>query len=250
MSRVLVTGAARRIGAAIARALAADGWHVVVHYHGSADAAETLASEIVAAGGRCTTIGADLADPDAVGSLIPACIARFGPLDALVNNASNFRYDTVHSMDRAGWNDHLEPNLAAPVFLAQAFAAACQGRPGNIVNMLDHKVAALNPDFFSYTITKSAMAGATRVLAMALAGTAIRVNGIAPGIALPSGKQTQAGFERAWTAPPLGRSCTPAELADACRFILATSSLNGQILILDGGDSLLARSRDVAFEAT
>jgi len=250
MPRVLITGAARRIGAAIARALAADGWHVVAHYNRSAAEAEALAAGITACAGICGTIQADLADRAATAALIPRCIEGFGPLDALINNASSFRYDTAQTMDSASWQAHLGPNLEAPVFLAQEFAAALEGRPGNIINMLDHKVTALNPDFFSYTIAKIAAAGATRLLAMAFGPHGVRVNGIAPGITLLSGNQTEAGFKRAWAAPPLGRSSTPEELAAACRFILATPSLNGQILVLDGGDSLLARPRDIAFDST
>ena len=248
--RVLITGAARRIGAAAARALARDGWHVIVHYNRSGAEARAVAEAIRQAGGRCETIAADLGDRAAVAALIPACTARFGNVDTLINNASSFAYDTLHSMDASSWDAHLQPNLAAPVFLAQAFAAACRG-PGNVINLLDHKIAAPNPDFFSYTVAKIALAGATRLLAQALSqtgGPAIRVNGIAPGITLLSGKQTQAGFEHAWRAPPLGRSCTPEEIADACRFIMATPSLNGQILVLDGGESLLGRQRDIAFE--
>ncbi len=248
MKRVLVTGGARRIGAAIARALAADGWHAIIHYNGSGEEAAALAAEIMRAGGQCDTIGADLSDRAAIAALIPDCVARFGKLDALVNNAARFCYDTLHSMDAESWTVHAVPNLEAPVFLAQAFARASAGRPGNVINMLDHKVTSPNPDFFSYTIAKQGAAAATRLLAQALAGTGVRVNAVAPGITLLSGRQTQAGFERAWTAPPLGRSSTPEELAGACRFILATESLNGQFLVLDGGESLLGRQRDIAFE--
>ncbi len=251
LKRVLVTGGGRRIGAAIARALAADGWHVVVHYNRSAQDARALAADIGRTGGRCDTVQADLSDRAAVAALIPDCIARFGDLGALINNASSFRYDSLETMDAASWDAHMGPNLEAPVFLAQAFIRAHNGGAGAardacVINMLDHKVTALNPDFFSYTVAKIAQAGATRLLAQA--GGRVRVNGIAPGITLLSGKQTQAGFERAWAAPPLGRSCTPEELADACRYILATPSLNGQIVVLDGGDSLVGRGRDVAFE--
>ncbi len=245
MRRVLVTGGARRIGAAITEGLAADGWHVVIHCNASVQDARALADRVAASGGACSVVQADLADRDAVAGLI----GRAGDLDALINNASSFRYDTLETMDAASWDAHLGPNLEAPVFLAQAFAASRAGRPGCVINMLDHKVTALNPDFFSYTIAKVAHAGATRLLAQALGSAGIRVNGVAPGITLLSGKQTQAGFERAWSAPPLGRSSTPAELVAACRFILATPSLNGQILVLDGGESLLGRQRDVAFEA-
>ena len=243
MRRVLVTGGARRIGAAITQGLAADGWHVVIHYNGSRGEAEVLAEAVSASGGQCSLVQADLADRDAVAGLIGAA----GDLDALVNNASSFRYDSLETLDAASWDAHLGPNLEAPVFLAQAFAAARAGRPGCVINMLDHKVTALNPDFFSYTVAKIAMAGVTRLLAQALFGAGIRVVGVAPGITLLSGKQTQAGFERAWSAPPLGRSSTPGELVSACRLALATPSLNGQILVLDGGESLLGRLRDVAF---
>ena len=248
MRCVLVTGGARRIGAAITRALAADGWHAIVHYRNSGEDAEALAREVAGSGGLCDTICADLGDREAVAELIPACTARFGPLSALVNNASSFSYDRLDTMTSAGWISHAGPNLEAPVFLSQAFARQCSG-PGAIVNMLDHKVTAPNPDFFSYTVAKLGLAGATTVLAQALRHTEVRVNGVAPGIALLSGRQTEAGFQRAWTAPPLGRSCTPEELADACRFVLETGSLNGQVLVLDGGESLLRRQRDIAFES-
>ena len=244
---VLITGAARRIGATIAEALASDGWRVLAHYHSSADDAEALRNRIRLAGGWCELICTDLMDPDAVREVIPRATQRHGRIDALVNNASSFRYDSVHSMDAGSWTWHLRPNLESPLFLARDFAEALGDQPGVVINMLDHKVTALNPDFFSYTVAKIGMAGATRLLAQAFRGR-VRVCGVAPGITLLSGKQTEAGFERAWTAPPLGRSSTPGELADAVRFILATPSLNGQMLVLDGGESLLGRQRDVAFE--
>ena len=243
-----MTGGARRSGAAIARALAADGWHVIVHYRRSGEDAEALAAEIARAGGQCDAVGADLGDRKAVADLVPDCAARFGPLGALINNASSFSYDQLDTMTPASWDAHLTPNLASPIFLSQAFGRQCGDQPGAIINLLDHKVTSPNPDFFSYTVAKLALAGATTLLAQALAQTGVRVNGVAPGITLLSGRQSEAGFERAWTAPPLGRSCTPGELADACRYILATPSLNGQVLVLDGGESLLGRARDIAFE--
>jgi len=244
---VLVTGAARRIGAAIATSLAEDGWRIIAHYNASAAEASGWRDGIRAAGGWCETIAADLADREAIAGLIPEATARFGRIDALVNNASSFRYDSLATLDTASWDAHLRPNLEAPVFLARDFAQALGGKPGVIVNMLDHKVFALNPDFFSYTIAKLGLAGATRMLAQDFQGR-IRVCGVAPGITLLSGKQTEAGFRHAWTAPPLGRSSTPEELAEAVRLILQTPSLNGQILVLDGGESLVGRQRDIAFD--
>lgn len=245
---VLITGAAKRIGATMARTLSAAGWRIIAHYHSSEKEAAALAHGIRQAGGWCETISADLSDRAAIASLISTCAARWGAPDALINNASSFRYDSIATLDAASWDSHLVPNLEAPVFLAQAFARALGGRPGCIINMLDHKLAALNPDFFSYTVAKAGLEAATRMLALAFAGR-IRACGIAPGITLISGKQTPAGFARAWSSPPLRRSSTPEELAEAARFILSTGALNGQVLVLDGGESLVQRKRDVAFDS-
>ena len=250
MSRVaLVTGGSRRIGAAVTRALARDGYAVAVHYQHSADAAEALAQELVASGSRAAALQADLGNRAAARGLVARCRQALGTVSVLVNNAAGFRYDTAGGFSDADLDFHLLPNLQAPLILAQELARGLEGAPGAIVNFLDHKVTALNPDFFTYTIAKVALAGATRTLAQSFGGR-IRVNGIAPGITLRSGQQSEAGFARAWAAPPLGRSATPEELAQAVRFILATPSLNGQILVLDGGESLLARPRDVAFDPT
>ena len=239
---VLVTGAARRIGAAIARALAADGWRVVLHCHRSGAEAETLAHETGAVG----IVEADLGDRAAIDGLIGRAGA-WGPLDALVNNAATFSNDGVANVSWESLDAHLVPNLAAPLFLSRDFARAFKGQNGNIVNLLDQKVDNLNPDFLSYTLSKVALAALTRMLAMALAPR-IRVNGVSPGLTLISGKQTEQSFQRAWHDTPLGRSSTPEELAAAVRFILLTPSMTGQSLVLDGGESLQNRPRDVAFD--
>ena len=243
----LVTGGARRIGACITRALAAAGHPVAIHHHASNAEATALAAEISNAGGRAATFSADLGNRQAVSNLIANASAALGPVGVLVNNAAAFRYDTAGTFTAADLDAHLRPNLEAPVQLAQDFARALGGNTGVIINMLDHKVTALNPDFFTYTLAKIALAGATHMMAQSFGGR-IRVNGIAPGITLLSGKQTQAGFERAWAAPPLRRSAAPAEIAHAVLFVIRTPSLNGQILVLDGGESLLSRARDVAFD--
>ena len=244
----LVTGGARRIGAVIVRTLAEAGYAVAIHANHSIGEAESLASILRSEGHRAHAIAADLSSRLAVETLIPACEAALGPLTVLVNNAASFQYDTAQTFSADDLDLHLRPNLEAPLLLARDFARALNGRAGTIVNMLDHKVTALNPDFFTYTVAKIGLEGATFLLAMAFRGQ-IRVNGIAPGITLISGKQTQAGFEKAWTAPPLGRSATPAELADAVMYCVNARALNGQVIVLDGGDSLLARERDIAFES-
>jgi NAD(P)-dependent dehydrogenase (short-subunit alcohol dehydrogenase family) len=245
---VLITGAARRVGATIARVLAADGWNVIVHYNRSEADAVALAEDIRRAGGVCDTVHADMARREDVESLLQRCVALHGSLACLINNASVFYYDDIVSVSWDSLHDHLASNLVAPVILCRDFVRQFEG-PGDgcIINLLDQKIANLNPDFLSYTLGKLGLAGLTEMLAMALAGR-IRVCGIAPGIALISGKQTQAAFEKAWHAPLLGRSTTPDEIAACVQYILASRSMTGNTIFLDGGESLGGRARDVAFD--
>jgi len=243
----LVTGGARRVGAALSRVLAANGHFVAIHYQSSAAEAASLAEEIRAAGGACGLIQADLNDRAAIAGLVPRCIEAFGPIGILVNNASGYRYDTIGTLDTGPWDENVRTNLEAPLFLAQAFARTRGEQGGAIVNLLDFKVTNLNPDFFSYTVAKIGMAGATRMLAMAFGGR-IRVNAIAPGLTMRSGRQTEEQFLRAWRMTPLGRGPTPEELGRALIFLIETSSINGQILTLDGGASLRPRKRDISVD--
>jgi NAD(P)-dependent dehydrogenase (short-subunit alcohol dehydrogenase family) len=244
---VLITGAARRVGATIARALAENGWKVVMHYHRSEADAEALAAAIRASGGVCGLVRADLGVRSDVETLIERAASVHGRIDCLINNASTFYYDDVGSVTWESLHDHLASNLIAPVILCRDYARAFAGTDGCIVNVLDQKVANLNPDFLSYTVAKVGLAGLTTTLAMALRGR-IRVCGIAPGIALISGKQTQEGFEKAWQAPPLGRSTTPEEIARCVKYVLASPGMTGNVIVLDGGESLSGRGRDVAFD--
>jgi NAD(P)-dependent dehydrogenase (short-subunit alcohol dehydrogenase family) len=246
--RALVTGGGRRIGAAIARALAADGWDLVVHYNRSAADAAALAEEIRAAGGICGLVQADLSVREDIEGLIGRCLAEYGPLDCLVNNASTFSNDTIANVTWDSFQAHLVPNLGAPLLLSRDFAASFAGQEGGcIINLLDQKLANLNPDFLSYTLSKVALSGLTEILAMALSPR-IRVCGVAPGLTLISGRQTPESFARAWRDTPLGRSSTPEEIASCVRFILATPSMTGQTVILDGGESLRGRPRDISFD--
>lgn len=248
---VLVTGAGKRVGAEIARSLGKAGWHVHVHYRESGAEAEAVAAAIRAAGGQASTVAADLARLDLrhADLLIDACSRKGPPLRALINNASLFEFDTQATLTAESWARHLQVNLTAPTFLARAFAAALppgDGEAACIVNLLDNKVFATNPDFFSYTISKQALEGATRTLALALAPR-VRVCGVAPGITLISGKQTEDGFARAHRNNPLRQGCTPADVARAVRFILDTPALTGHTIVIDGGQSLARPPRDVAF---
>jgi NAD(P)-dependent dehydrogenase (short-subunit alcohol dehydrogenase family) len=243
---VLITGGARRVGAALSRVVAAAGYFVVIHYQSSGDAAEALAREIRAAGGACGLVRADLRDRSEIAGLVPRCIEAFGPLQVLVNNASSYRYDGIARLSLESWDENLRTNLEAPLFLASAFAVAGGGL---IVNMLDFKVTSLNPDFFSYTVAKVGMSGATRMMAMAFGGR-VRVNGIAPGLTMRSGKQTEEQFQRAWHMTPLGHGPTAEELGAALLFLIRTKSVNGQVISLDGGAALRPRARDISVDPT
>jgi NAD(P)-dependent dehydrogenase (short-subunit alcohol dehydrogenase family) len=234
----LVTGAAQRIGRAIALALAADGWAVAVHYRASRAAADALVAEIVRAGGRAVALAADLADESAVAELVPRAVATLGPLGCLVNNASSFENDTVATATRASWDEHIEVNLRAPFVLMQAFAAQLpEAASGAIVNMLDQRVWSLTPYFVSYTVSKAGLWTLTQTMALALAPR-IRVNGIGPGPTLPSPRQSEEQFARQCASVPLRRGTSPEEIVAAIRFILSASAMTGQMIALDGGQHL------------
>ena len=251
----LVTGAARRVGRAMAEALAEDGWFVCVHYNGSGDEAEALVRALRERGGAAAAIRADLSDAAETEGLVAAAAAaaaRAGAgLGLLVNNASLFERDGLADMTAASWDRNMAVNLRAPALLSRDFgrlvADAPEGAAGCIVNLLDQKLWNLNPDFLSYTVAKAGLQALTEMLAMAMAPR-VRVCGIAPGLLLPSGKMTQAGFERAHTRTPLGYGPTVAEIVAALRLIVATPSLTGQTLIVDAGESLQRRAKDVQFD--
>jgi NAD(P)-dependent dehydrogenase (short-subunit alcohol dehydrogenase family) len=235
---VLVTGAGRRLGRAIALDFAKRGWRVGIHYGSSAAEAQELAAEIGREGGTAAVLQADLASAAAPESLIEACAEALGPPTCLVNNAARFERDTLATLTAESWQTHLEVNLRAPVFLVQAFSRTLpEGASGNVVNLVDQKVLRLNPDYFSYTIAKAALWTATQTMAQALAPR-IRVNAVAPGPVLKSRGQSQADFEREWRSTPLGRPVAPEEVIAAIRFLLETPSITGQIVALDAGQHL------------
>jgi NAD(P)-dependent dehydrogenase (short-subunit alcohol dehydrogenase family) len=234
----LVTGGAKRLGRAMALALAEAGFDVAVHYASSSAEAGETAEAIRALGRRSTTLRADLAREEDVAELVPAARSALGPLGVLVNNASVFERDEWHDATRQSWDAHLAPNLRAPFVLSQALA---RGLPpeaeGVVVNMLDQRVWSLTPHFTSYTVSKSALWTLTRTLALALAPR-IRVNGIGPGPALPSPRQTAEQFERQCRSVPLRRGTSPGEVAAALIAILSLPSMTGQMIALDGGQHL------------
>jgi NAD(P)-dependent dehydrogenase (short-subunit alcohol dehydrogenase family) len=241
---VLVTGAPRRIGAAIARHLGAQGWRVAIHHHHSPEAAEVLATELP---GACVLTG-DLALPETPAHLVRrARVAFGGPLTALVNNASMFAYDRPPLAEPAMLRDHMAVNLDAPALLVSALAAQEDLASGAVVNILDQKIANLNPDFFSYSCGKIALAGATVMLAQAL-GPRIRVNAVSPGLSLPSLDQSDAEFRAVASENLLRRPVDVAAIAEAVDFLLTAGGITGQNLFVDNGQHFLPRDSDVMFE--
>ncbi len=237
----LVTGASRRIGRTIALDLAAAGWSVGVHYGSAAGEAEAVVAEVEALGGTAVALCANLADAAALAPLVDACARRLGPVSCLINNASLFLEDSLTTLEAAAWDRQLAVNLRAPVLLAKAFAAQLPGGgTGNVINIIDQRVLSPTPEFLSYSVAKSALFAATRMLAQALAPR-IRVNGIGPGPVLPSIYQSEADFAAEVQTTLLGRASAPAEIAAAVRFILDAPSLTGQMLAIDGGQHLAWR---------
>jgi NAD(P)-dependent dehydrogenase (short-subunit alcohol dehydrogenase family) len=245
MKSALVTGSARRIGRQIALDLAADGWDVAVHCNTSPTEAREVVELVRGTGRRATLVKGDLSQLDVPERLVDEASAALGGLTCLVNNASVFEPDEAGSVTAASWSHHLDTNLRAPVFLSQAFARQLPaGAIGNIISIIDQRVWKLNPKFFSYTTSKSALWTTTRTLAQALAPR-IRVNAIGPGPALPSVRMDEEEFAKQSRLTLLGHGTSPMEISAAVRFILSSPALTGQMIVLDGGQHLVWQTPDV-----
>lgn len=235
---VLITGAAKRIGRAMALGLAADGMTVAVHYNASGDAATKLADTINADGGKAFTVKADLSNEADTQTLIARATDIAGPLTCLINNASLFEEDNVETADQASWDAHMRINLRAPFILTQAFAASRSvASQGNVINIIDQRVSNLTPHFVSYTLSKAGLWTLTQTMAMALAPD-IRVNAIAPGPVLPSARQSEEAFAKQCVSLPLGVGVNTDEIVNAVRYILGAPSMTAQMITLDGGQHL------------
>jgi NAD(P)-dependent dehydrogenase (short-subunit alcohol dehydrogenase family) len=234
-STVIVTGAAKRVGAVIAEAMRSDGWTVVAHVHHDGDSV----------GSGMTRVVADLADADCAQRIFAA--AEGLPLvRLLVNNAARFAADSIDAFSAAEFDAHMAVNARAPALLTEAFAERCDG-DGLVVNLLDTKLNAPNADFLSYTLSKYALAGLTELSARALAARGIRVCGIAPALVLQSPGQSAANFAAAHAHNPLRRGVEPSDIVSALRYLVAAKSVTGEILTIDGGQRFWQLARDVQF---
>lgn len=245
MKVVLVTGAAKRLGRTIAARFAAAGWAVAVHYRDSAAEAEALAASLPQARAYRLDLGA--ADADFAG-LLAAVRQDLGGVDCVVNSASLFEEDGFGTMSPALFDRHMAVNFRAPVLLTAALASqlAAEGRQGSVVHILDQKLFNLNTDYYSYTLSKLALKESIRMQAMS-AAPCLRVNGVAPGLTLLSGEQTEDNFRRAHRMTALGQGTRPESVADAVLFLAEAVQISGQILTVDDGQHLLPLARDVMF---
>lgn len=236
---ILITGAAKRVGRAVALHLARQGWDVAVHCHASRAEAEMLAGEIRALGRRATVIGADLSDPTAVAGIIPAARAALGPITALINNAAMFEKDTLATLNAASWDAHQRVNFFAPLVLIKNFAAQFDAAPHAptpcIINFLDGcRGWSMSPDFLSYSASKAGLAWATEFLAVSLA-PAVRLNGIALGASLPGHQDGADTFDKIAASTPLQRTSNTGEICAAVTYLLGAESVTGQVVDLGGG---------------
>ncbi len=242
----LVTGASHRIGKHIALALGKSGYKVAVHYHGSKEAAQGVVNEIRSSGGTAISVQADLSNTDQIVTLVESAAELLqSPIDILVNNASIFEKDDIHSFTEKSWQEHHQVNLYAPLLLTQKMAIALpKDRYASVINFIDQRVLKLNPQYFSYTSAKAALWNATKTTAQALAPN-IRVNAISPGPTLANIRQSQDEFVNEAAKVLLGHGPTLDEISAAVCFLLETPSMTGQMITLDGGQHLAWRTEDI-----
>lgn len=242
----LVTGAALRLGRAIALDLAKLGWRIGVHYQTSSAEAEGLVEEIERLGSKAVALPADLTSEDQLRGLVQSCAEKLGPPTCLINNAARFEWDSIETLDWGGWQAELDVNLRAPIFLTQEFARTlAKDASGCVINMIDQRVWRLTPRYFSYTLSKSALWTATRTMAQAFAPR-IRVNGVGPGPVFPNEALGDRDFEIEAHGVPLGHAADVSGVVDAVVFLSKAKSVTGQMIAVDSGQHLAWRTPDVS----
>jgi NAD(P)-dependent dehydrogenase (short-subunit alcohol dehydrogenase family) len=245
LKTVLVTGAAKRLGRAIALDLAAHGWNVAIHYNGSEEDADSAAQAVRAFGADAAMLKCDLSKEAETATLVGRAVKELGPLTALINSASLFENDDWKTATRKTWDDHIETNLRAPLLLSQMFAKQLpDSERGNIINIIDQRVLKPTPQFLSYSLSKAGLYWLTTTLAQGM-GPRVRVNAVGPGPTLRNPRQSEEDFSRQRDATILKRGADPADICQAVRYLLEAEAVTGQMLAVDGGQHLIWQTPDV-----
>ena len=242
--RIIITGGATRIGAAIAEKLSGPNKQIIIHYNKSKIKAENLKKKLENFGSKIYLIKGDLGKERDVIKIIKFAKSKLKYFDCLINNASLFENDKLENFSSKSWGNHISINLKAPALLSKEFSKNIRGKNNNIINIIDQRVFKLTPFFFSYTISKTGLYTLTKTSAMSLSPN-IRVNGIAPGPTIKNKRQSENHFKKQYLATPLKKQVDVKEICDAVDFFIKNSSITGQILAIDSGQSLNWQTPDI-----
>ena len=242
--KIIITGGATRIGAAIAKKLSSENIEISIHYNNSKSKAENLKKELQKKGSKVFLVKGDLSKEKDVNKLIKFAKSKLKFFDCLINNASLFENDKIENFTTDSWGKHLRTNLRTPALLSKAFARNIKGKNNNIINIIDQRVFKLTPFFFSYTISKTGLYTLTKTSAMSLAPN-IRVNGIAPGPTLKNKRQSEKHFKKQYMATPLKRKVDVDQICNAVDFFIKNRSITGQVISIDSGQSLNWQTPDI-----
>ena len=242
--KIIITGGATRIGAAIAKKLSGKGIEILIHYNKSKSKAENLKKVLQKKGSKVFLVRGDLSKENDVNKIIKFAKSKLKFFDCLINNASLFENDKIENFTTDSWGKHLRTNLRTPALLSKAFARNIKGKNNNIINIIDQRVFKLTPYFFSYTISKTGLYTLTKTTAMSLAPK-IRVNGIAPGPTLKNKRQSEKHFKKQYMATPLKRQTNVQDICNAVDFFIKNRSITGQVLAIDSGQNLNWQTPDI-----
>jgi len=242
--KIIITGGATRIGAAIAKKLSGKEIEILIHYNKSKSKAENLKKELQKKGSKVFLVRGDLSKENDVNKIIKFAKSKLKFFDCLINNASLFENDKIENFTTDSWGKHLRTNLRTPALLSKAFARNIKGKNNNIINIIDQRVFKLTPYFFSYTISKTGLYTLTKTTAMSLAPK-IRVNGIAPGPTLKNKRQSEKHFKKQYMATPLKRQTNVEDICNAVDFFIKNRSITGQVLAIDSGQNLNWQTPDI-----
>ena len=242
--KIIITGGATRIGAAIARKLSGANKEILIHFNKSKLKAEKLKKELEKSGTRIYLVKGDLSKENDVNKIVKYAKSKLKFFDCLINNASLFENDKIENFTTNSWDKHLKTNLQTPALLSKEFAKNIRGKNNNIINIIDQRIFKLTPYFFSYTISKTGLYTLTKTSAMSLAPN-IRVNGIAPGPTIKNQRQSEKHFKKQYLATPLKRQVEVEEICNAVDFFIKNMSITGQVLAIDSGQNLNWQTPDI-----